>query len=126
MLQTITHCEYLFIAPYTQLLTPYNIDIPELDTSSTRKRNAPPSPIVCERLPLHLFELHQVNAIIEKQLNSSTVNSSNDYKRMQAVTIFIKDSLSRTCELVSRKILLILLIFHSYYYRHPLNVVIQQ
>ena len=114
MLQIITHCfEYLFIAPYTQLLDSYNISIPEVNCSSIRQLNAPPTPIVCERLPLHLFELYQVNAIIEKQLNSSTVNSSNDYKRMKAVTIFIKDSLSRTCELVSQQILLILLIFHS-------------
>ena len=90
MLQIITHCfEYLFIAPYTQLLDSYNITIPEVNCSSIRQLNAPPSPIVCERLPLQLFELHQVNAIIEKQLNSSTVNSSNDYKRMQAVIIYL-------------------------------------
>ena len=68
--------------------------MPEVNPSSIRQLNAPPSPIVCERLPLHLFELHQVNSIIEKQLNSSTISSSSDiiYKRMQAVTIFIKDS----------------------------------
>ena len=94
MLQIIIHCfEYLFIVTYTQLLKPYDSDI-QVDTSLIRKRNAPPSPIVCERLPLHLFELHQVNAIIEKHLNSSTENSSCDiYKRMQAISIFIEDSL---------------------------------
>ena len=114
MLQTIRHCfEYLFIAPYTQLLKPYNINVPEVNPSSIRNPGLSPTPIVCERLPLHLFELYQVNAIIEKQLNSSTVNSSSDYKRMRAISIFIKDSLLRTCELVSQQILLILLIFHS-------------
>ena len=116
MLQIITHCfEYLFIAPYTQLLDSYNFSVPEVNCSSIRNPDLPPSPIVCERLPLHLFELYQVNAIIEKQLNGSTVSSSSDiiYNWMQAVTIFIKDSLSRTCELVSQQILLILLIFHS-------------
>ena len=115
MLQIITHCfEYLFIAPFTQLLKPYKINIPEIDTKNL---NVPPSPLVCERLPLHLFELHQVNAII---INMS--NSSSDNKRMQAISIFIKDSLSRTCELVSQQILLMCHLSLSYY-RQPLNVV---
>ena len=93
MLQIITHCLNInFLAPNTQLLWPYNIAEPEV----------PSSQIVCERLPLHLFELHQVNAII---INRS--NSSSDYKRMEAISIFIEDSLSRTCELVSQQILLL-------------------
>ena len=125
MLQIITHCfEFLFIVPYTQLLKPYHIDIP-VNTSLYRESTAPPSPIVCERLPLHLFELHQVNTIIGKHLNSSTVNSSCDiYKRMQAISIFIEDSLSRTCEFVSQQILLTCHLSLSYY-RHPLNVIQQ-
>ena len=106
MLQITTHCfEYLFIAPYTQLFR--SIKVP----SSIRKYVSP-SPIVCERLPLHIFELHQVNAIIEKNLSSSTVNSSGDiYMQMRAISIFIKDILSRTCEFVSQHLPVLLIIY---------------
>ena len=128
MFQIITHClEYLLIAPYTQLLKPYNITIPEVNPSSDRNPDLPPSPIVCKRLPLHLFELHQVNAIIEEHLNICTVNSNSDIMQMQAISVFIKDFLSRTCEFVSQHLYVLLLCHISLsYFRHPLNVVIQQ
>ena len=96
MLQIITHCfEYLFIAPCTQVHTLY--------TGYKIRFNVSQLPnIDCKRLPLPLFELHQVNAIIEKHLNSCTVNSNSDIMQMQAISIFIKDFLSRTCEFVSQ------------------------
>ena len=86
-------------------------------------------PIIdCKRLPLPLFDLHQVNAIIAEHLNNCTVNSNSDIcKQMQAISIFIKDFLSRTCEFVSQHLHVLLICHLSLsYYRHPLNVVIQQ
>ena len=112
--------EYLFIAPYTQLHNLYK--------GYTIRVNQSQLPnIDCKRLPLPLFELHQVNAIIEEHLSSCTVNSNSDIMQMQAISIFIKDFLSRTCEFVSQHLYVLLICHLSLsYFRHPLNVVIQQ
>ena len=128
MLQIITHCfEYLFIAPYTQVHKLYtgvcrSAMICRDDKFGVNVSQLPS--IDCKRLPLPLFELHQVNAIIEERLNSCTVNS-NSSMQMQAISIFIKDFLSRTCEFVSQHLYVLLICHLSLsYYRHPLDVVI--